>query len=94
MALARVVEFNDVSPDRMAQLKSQVESGERPEGLPASEMILLHDADNGKALAVIFFDSEEDYRQGDATLSAMPADEVPGKRASVTKYEVAVRATA
>jgi hypothetical protein len=93
MALARVVQFDDVSPDRMAQLKSQVESGERPEGLPATEMILLHDAENGKALAVIFFDNEEDYRQGDATLSAMPADEVPGTRASVTKYDVAVRAT-
>ena len=94
MALARVVEFDDVSPDRMAQLKSQIESGERPEGLPATEMILLHDAENGKALAVIFFDNEEDYRQGDETLSAMPADEVPGQRASVTKYDVAVRATA
>jgi hypothetical protein len=93
MALARVVQFDDVSPDRMAQLKSQVESGERPEGLPATEMVLLHDAENGKALAVIFFDNEEDYRQGDATLSAMPADEVPGTRASVTKYDVAVRAT-
>jgi hypothetical protein len=93
MALARVVEFDDVSPDRMAQLKSQVESGERPEGLPATEMILLHDADAGKALAVIFFDNEDDYRQGDETLSAMPADEVPGTRASVSKYDVAVRAT-
>jgi hypothetical protein len=94
MALARVVEFDDVSPDRIAQLKSEIESGERPEGLPATEMILLHDADAGKALAVVFFDNEEDYRQGDETLSAMPADEVPGRRASVSKYDVAVRATA
>jgi hypothetical protein len=94
MALARVVEFDGVSADRIAQMKSEIDSGERPEGLPATEMILLHDADNEKALAVIFFDSEDDYRRGDEVLSAMPADEVPGRRASVTKYDVAVRATA
>jgi hypothetical protein len=94
MALARVVEFDGVSPDRIAEMKTEIEGGERPEGLPATEMILLHDAENGKALAVIFFDSEEDYRQGDETLSAMPADEVPGRRASVSKYDVALRATA
>jgi hypothetical protein len=94
MALARVVEFDGVSADRIAQMKSEIDAGERPEGLPATEMILLHDAENEKALAVIFFDNEEDYRQGEETLSAMPADEVPGRRASVSKYDVAVRATA
>jgi hypothetical protein len=94
MGLARVVEFDGVSADRIAQMKSEIDAGERPEGLPATEMILLHDAENEKALAVIFFDNEEDYRRGDETLSAMPADEVPGRRASVSKYDVAVRATA
>jgi hypothetical protein len=88
------VEFDGVSSDRIAQMKSEIDSGERPEGLPATEMILLHDAENEKALAVIFFENDEDYRQGDEVLSAMPADEVPGRRASVTKYDVAVRATA
>lgn len=94
MGLARVVEFDGVSADRIAQMKREIDAGERPEGLPATEMILLHDAENEKALAVIFFENEEDYRQGDETLSAMPADEVPGRRASVSKYDVAVRATA
>jgi hypothetical protein len=93
MALARVVEFDGVSQDRIAQLKSQIESGDRPEGLPATEFMLLHDGGSEKALAIVFFDNEADYQQGDATLSAMPADETPGHRASVSKYDVALRMT-
>ena len=91
MALARVVAFEGVSPERIQQLTSQVESGEKPEGLPATEMILLHDADGEQALAILFFDNEDDYRQGDATLSAMPTDDTPGRRSSVSKYDVALR---
>jgi hypothetical protein len=93
MAVARVVEFDGVSADRMAELKGRMDSGERPEGLNATEMILLHDSEAEKALALIFFDNDEDYRQGDEILSGMPAEEVPGRRASVSKYDVAVRAT-
>jgi len=40
---------------------------------------------------ILFFDSEEDYRQGDETLNAMPAGDTPGQRSGVAKYEVAVR---
>ena len=94
MALARVVSFDGVSKDRVEQMKGEMESGQPPEGLNATEVIILHDADAEKSLAIVFFDNEEDYRQGDETLSAMPADEVPGRRASVSKYDVAVRATA
>jgi hypothetical protein len=93
MALARVVEFEGVSQDRIAEMKSEIEGGERPEGLPASEFILLHDPGSDKALAIVFFDSDADYQQGDATLNAMPADETPGRRASVAKYDVALRMT-
>ena len=91
MALARVVAFEGVSPERIQQLTSQVESGEKPEGLPATEMILLHDADSEQALAIIFFDNEDDYRAGDAALNAMPAGDTPGSRTSVAKYEVPIR---
>jgi hypothetical protein len=94
MALARVVAFEGVSQDRIAELKGEIEGGERPENLPATEMIVLHDAEGEKALAIIFFDNEDDYRQGDETLDAMPAGETPGRRTSVTKYEVAARMTA
>ena len=93
MALARVVSFDGVSKERIEQLTSEIRDGERPEGLPATEMILLHDPAAEKSLAIIFFETDDDYRQGDATLSAMPADDVPGQRTSVTKYDVALRMT-
>jgi hypothetical protein len=91
MALARVVTFDGVGKDRMDQMKSEMESGERPDNLPAKELLVLHDADSEQALVVVFFDNEDDYRQGDETLSAMPAGDTPGQRTSVKKYDVAMR---
>lgn len=93
MALARVVSFEGVNAERMGQLARDIEQGERPAELPATEMTVLHDPDTDTALAIVFFDNEDDYRQGDAVLSAMPAGDTPGRRTSVTKYNVAVRAT-
>lgn len=91
MALARVVTFEDVSADRMDEMSREIQDGERPEGLPATEVIVLHDPEAKKSLAIVFFETEDDYRQGDATLSAMPTGDTPGRRTSVTKYNVAVR---
>ena len=91
MALARVVSFEGVNSERIEQLKAEMSSGERPEGLPATEFIMLHDAEAEKSLVVIFFDNEADYAEGDATLNAMPAGETPGQRTWVGKYEVAFR---
>ena len=93
MALARVVSFDGVSQDRVEEMKQQMNEG-RPDDIPASEVVLLYDAEAQKSIVVLFFDSEDDYDRADATLSAMPADETPGQRASVGKYEVAVRTTA
>jgi hypothetical protein len=91
MALARVVSFDGVSKDRADELKREMSDGEPPEGLPATEIVMLHDADAQKALVILFFDTEDDYRQGDQTLNAMAADDTPGRRTAVSKYDVAVR---
>ena len=91
MALARVVSFEGVDGDRIAQMKSEIEGGERPADIPASEVLILHDAGSDRALAIVFFETEEDYATGDATLSAMPASDTPGNRTSIDKYDVAVR---
>ncbi|TMK94458.1 MAG: hypothetical protein E6G42_04660 [Actinobacteria bacterium] len=91
MAYARVVTFDGVDSDRMAKLAQQVNEDERPDDIPATEIVILHDADAEKALAILFFDSEDDYRRGDATLNAMDSGETPGQRSSVTKYDVAVK---
>jgi len=91
MALARVVTFDGVNKDRMDQMKSEMEGGERPDNVPASEVIILHDPDAEKSVAIVFFENEDDYAQGDAALNAMPAGDTPVQRSSVTKYDVAMR---
>jgi hypothetical protein len=91
--LARVVEFEGVSSARLAEMQQEMQGTEPPEGVSAKEFVVLHDAGAEKALVIMFFDSEADYESSDAVLNAMPADETPGSRASVTKYDVAVRET-
>ena len=94
MALARVVSFEGVSKERIEEMKREWAAGrERPEGMPASEFIMLHDPESEKSVAIVFFDTEDDYRKADAILSAMPAGDTPGRRTSVAKYEVAHRMT-
>jgi len=94
MALARVVTFDGVSAERMAEMQSEMESGDRPDDVPATEIVVLHDAEAEQALVVLFFENEDDYRRGDEALNAMPAGDTPGTRSSVAKYEVATRMTA
>ena len=94
MALARVVTFEGVSKDRMDEMDREMQGQEQPEGLNATEVIVLHDPEAEKSVAIVFFDNEEDYKQGDEILSAMPAGDTPGRRTSVTKYDVATRMTA
>jgi len=91
MTLARVVTFDGVTKDRMDELDRQVREGEPPEGMPSSELIVLHDPETEKSLVLVLFESEDDYRKGDEILSAMPAPDTPGQRTSVTKYNVATR---
>lgn len=93
MALARVVTFEGVTGERIEELRREITEQEHPEGLRATEIIVLHEPDAGRSLVVLFFATEEDYRRGDEVLNAMPAGETPGHRASVTKYDVAIRMT-
>ena len=91
MALARVVTFEGVSKERMDEMDREMQGGERPDNLPAREIVVLHDPDAEKSMVILFFDSDEDYRKGDETLNAMPAGDTPGQRTSVAKYNVAFR---
>ena len=93
MAVARVVTFDGVSKDRMDEMDREMSEGQPPEGFPAAEMIALHDPDAETSLVVVIFESDDDYKRGDEILSAMPAGDTPGKRTSVTKYNVAIRMT-
>jgi hypothetical protein len=92
MALARVVAFEDVTPEHIEELRRRMmETDGPPADIPASEFMVLHDPSAGKSLAILFFENDDDYARGHATLDAMPADETPGRRTSVSKYEVPIR---
>ena len=93
MALARIVTFEGVSKERMEELDREMREGDQPEGLAATEVVVLHDPEAEKSLVILFFDTEDDYKRGDEVLNAMPAGDTPGRRTSVTKYEVAARMT-
>jgi hypothetical protein len=93
MALARVVTFEGVSKDRMEEMDREMREGEQPEGLPATETVVLHDPEAEESLVVLFFETEDDYARADEMLNAMPASDTPGRRTSVKKYNVATRMT-
>jgi hypothetical protein len=91
MSFARVVSFDGVSSERMAELQREMQGSERPDEVPAKEIVVLHDPESEKSVVILFFETEDDYRLGDAALNAMPAGDTPGQRSSVEKYHVAFR---
>lgn len=94
MALARAVSFEGVDSQRMTELSKEIENDPRPDDIPATEILMLHDEAAGTSLVILFFEDEDDYARGDAALNAMTPDDTPGRRTSVTKYTVAGRMTA
>ena len=93
MALARVVTFNGVTNERAEEMKREMSQGEQPDDVPATEVIVLHDAEAETSVVILFFDSEEDYQRGNEALNAMPASDTPGRRSSVAKCNVVARMT-
>ena len=76
--------------EAITQVRSEVESGETPEGLEGAKMLMLVNRENGKGLGVTLFESEDAMRRGDEALNAMN----PGaseRRTSVEFYEVPVQ---
>jgi hypothetical protein len=74
----------------ISMVRSQVESGEAPEGLEGAKMLMLINRETGKGLGVTLFESEDAMRRGDEALNAMN----PGgteRRTSVEFYEVPVQ---
>jgi hypothetical protein len=90
---ARVATFES-DPARVDEaidlVRSEVESGDTPEGLEGAKMMMLVNRESGKGLGVTLFESEEAMRRGDEALNAMS----PGateRRTSVEFYEVPVQ---
>ena len=81
MPLARVVSFEGVNSERMAEMQSQMQAdGAAGRDVPAKEILVLHDPDAEKSIVILFFENDDDYRRGDAALDAMPAGDTPGQR--------------
>jgi hypothetical protein len=85
--------LSKVCRQRIEELDREMRDGEPPEGFPASELVVLDDPEAERSLVIVFFENEDDYRRGDDVLNAMPAGDTPGRRTSVTKYDVAIRMT-
>jgi heme-degrading monooxygenase HmoA len=76
--------------DAIEMVRSEVESGDTPEGLEGARMMMLVNRESGKGLGVTIFETEEALRRGDEALNAMN----PGateRRTSVEFYEVPVQ---
>jgi hypothetical protein len=87
------VSFDGVTKQGIADLRREIGEQGWPDEIPATEILILHDRDGKKSLAILFL-TEDDYQKGDAALNAMPESDTPGGRTSVTKYDVAIRMTA
>ena len=94
---ARVVRWEGSNAEALEQtageIRARAESqGGPPEGVPSKGLLILNDGENGRSLAISSFETDDDYREGDETLSSMsPPGPGFGQRVSVEKYEVGVQ---
>jgi hypothetical protein len=93
MAVARVVTFDGVTSERLEAMQGEMEGGQPPEGLDATEFLVLHDPEAERSMVILFFADDDAYRRGNEILDAMPAGDTPGSRTSVARYDVAMRMT-
>jgi hypothetical protein len=97
---ARVASWEGADAETLNRTAAEIrtrteEEGGPPEGLPAKGFLLLNDTEGGRSVGITLFETEDDYRQGDAKLNEMsPPGEGMGRRVSVVKYEVAVQVEA
>jgi hypothetical protein len=89
---ARVTVFEGGSAEAMKTDADMINSSsEPPPGVPANGITCLYDYESGKSIAIVFFESEEDMKVGDAAMNAMTNDHPEaGTRTSVSFYEAPV----
>src|SRR5438128_65904 len=67
------------------------EDGRLPDGIPATEFLMLVDRDGGRVVEVLLFETEDDLRRGDETMSGMSPGKGSMHRVAVDRFEVPVR---
>ena len=93
MSLARVVSFDGVSSDRMAEMQKEMEGSERPDDVPAKEIVVLHDPESDKSLVIRLLRQRGRLPARRRGAQRDAGTDTPGQRTSVTKYQVAFRMT-
>ena len=86
----RVVRFTDVTAERVKSLVARIDESGPPPGVPIKKLELVFDEEQGTAVVLQYFDSEEDLRAGSETFAAMDPSETPGRRASVDTGDLKV----
>ena len=86
---ARVVRFTGVTPERIGEITARVEEADGPPpGVDSTGIQLLVDEEQGTAIFIGYFDSEQKMRDASAVFEQMDPSETPGTRASVDLCEV------
>lgn len=93
---ARVATFEGGETDKVKQMVEEINSQAAngpPEGVLAVGLFMLHSPEQGRLISISLFETEEDLKQGDSTLSAMdpPVPGALGRRTSVDLYEVPIK---
>ena len=91
---ARMATF-EVDNPRMIQgeieaTQGYTEGGLHSEGIPAIGFLMMVDRAGGKVVEVLLFETEDDLRQGDATMNAMAPAEGSMHRVALELFEVPV----
>ncbi len=88
---ARVVRFTDVSPERIEAIASRIDEADGPPpGVDSTGFKMFVDEDQGTAVFVGFFETEEKMREGGRVLAEMDSGDTPGTRASIDNCEVKI----
>ena len=80
---ARVATFEGGTEEALRAVSKEIsESDGPPPGIPSKGITILIDPASGRSMAIALFETEEDYRQGDETLSSMnpPSGETCSRR--------------
>lgn len=88
---ARAVRFTGVNQETIDRVQAQVDANDGPPpGVRATGMRMLFDSDQGTALFIGFFETDEDMREADRIFEEMDATDTPGERVSVDRCEVVI----
>ena len=91
MALARVVSFEGVGKEQIVEMQRQMSEEDQPADIPATEVIVLHDGDSEKSLAILFLRprTTTSARTRCSTRCRRPIHPVGGRRSRSTTSQFA-----